>query len=68
MRQRRGKADSEGLGSSNRKVKIAINRDEKCSGGFDLGVTIRNSLLVMLSLRRLLDKQVESSRQLHIRV
>lgn len=69
MRQRGGKDDSEGLGLSNPKVKIAINRKEKCSGGIDLGGTIRNSLLVMLSLRCLLHKQVEmSSRHLHIRV
>lgn len=63
MRQRRG-----GLGLSNWKDRGAINQDEKCSEGVDLGEKIRNSLLVMLNLRCLLDKQLEmSSRQLHIR-
>lgn len=63
VRQKRG-----GLDLSNWKDRGAINQDEKCSEGVDLGEKIRNSLLLVLSLRCLLDKQLEmSSRLLHIR-
>lgn len=66
VRQRGGKDDPEGLGLSNQKDRVAIIQGEKCLGGAGLGKT-RNSPFVMLSLRCLLDKQVEiSSRQLII--
>lgn len=69
VRQRGGEDEPEGLGLTNGKVRVAVNQDEKCSSGVDLGKTIRNSLLAGLSLRCLLDKQVEmSSGQLHVRV
>ena len=56
--QKRGSQnDSQGLGLSNLKDRVAINQDEKCLDGVDLGDETKNSLFAMLSLRRLLDKQ-----------
>ena len=55
--ERGGQNDSQGLGLSNLKDRVAINQDEKCLDGVDLGDETKNSLFAMLSLRRLLDKQ-----------